>query len=110
MRLLSVLKGMLANVDIEKIEFTYEFEGDSITVKCARCDENNYMWIRESHSSSILDSEDDCAIWEHWGLKTTYHVFTLGEYPEYDAIWEIKVLRNEEPIRLYGRRSLLGIK
>ena len=109
MRLLAVLKGLLANVDVDKIEFTYDFEGDSITVKCARCDESNYAWIRESHSSSTLDSEDDCAIWEHWGMKTTYHVFTLGEYPEFDAIWQISVHRNGESIRLYGRRSLLGI-
>jgi hypothetical protein len=97
------IKGLLENLDTYEASISFHFEGDDYTVKCELWSEDDYNFEKDCSSCSGYDYGKDCVIQELWSPGGSIHVFIDG-----DKYWKIYVFRNDIPIRLYGRSSLVG--
>ena len=102
MKLTSLIHTFLNNVT-SKVQFSFYLEGDNYNITLDYSAKFEYDSLKNTHSVNVLDSYRDADIIEFWATKD---VVTMYADTKKQRFYIIKILRNGEPIRLYGRSRL----
>lgn len=102
MKLTSLIHTFLKNATY-KVKFSFYLEGDDYTIILDYSSESEYEELRNICSVKTYDTYRTANIIEFWSPKkfTNMYIDVKKEH-----FYTITVLRNETPIRFYGRSRL----